>query len=554
MWYEALAMPAFPGNASDADDADRSAAEASIVAALSVYLEPVVAGARVLVVGDVDGELTGRLEELGARSVHRLEAGLDVRDGAFDIGVVPDLNTLDDIAGTLSRLRRVVDARGAVIAMGRARTETREATTDDFPELAPAVLGYAELYDQFALRFEHVAMTGVVPFHGVVFAELGHEDADVGVSVDTRLAEAPPPDVFVVVASREPCPLEPYAIVQVGSLETPRRDLEAEAAFAAMHLKAELLAAQLDEQRARVAAAEARSTDRSHDDARVARIVTERDAAVTRASELEAIAVASQHAIAALERRLHLAEQGTLERDDRIASLHAELDARSASGPDPSEIAALVTRTQRAEAALALHVADLAQIADAHALETAGLEAQLRERAQVIGALEREIMRREQLVRELVASLEEAGDRGNRYVFAEAAPLSVPPVPAPVPAPIPAPIFDHHAAELRDENAKLRKKLDELAMEVARREGELRAQSWKITELENAGRPGTTAPGPQAHNGTRVTELERELAKSREELDALRQALRQEHALVEQLRGGAGQGGGAQGGQLGRGG
>lgn len=509
----------------DTDDSDANALEASLVAALSVYLEPVAEDARVLVVGDVDAELSTRLEELGARSVHRLEAGLEVRDGAFDVAVVPDLNALDDIAGTLSRLRRVVDARGAVIALGRARTEARDVK-DDFPELAPAMLGYAELYDQFALRFEHVAMTGVVPFRGVVFAELGHEESDVGVSVDTRLVDAPPPDVFVVVASREPIPLDPYAIIQVGSQEEPRRDLEAEAAFAAMHLKAELLAAQLDEQRARVTASEMRSSD---DAPRVARIISERDAAVTRASELEAIVLASQQALVLLETKLIAAESGVLDRDDRIAVLHAELEARSAAPrPDPQEIAMLLARAERAEAALALHVADLVQVADAHALETAGLEQQLRERAQVIGALEKEILRREQLVRELVASIEEAGEHGaNGYVFAEASPLSIPPPPPAAP--------DDAVAELREENTKLRKKLDELAMEVARREGELRAQGWKITELENA---GGRLPGAMPANGSKVLELERDLAKSREELSALRQALRQEHALVEQLKAG----------------
>jgi hypothetical protein len=504
----------------DTDESDATAAEASLVAALSVYLEPVAEDARVVVVGDVGAELSTRLEELGARSVHRLEDGLDVRDGAFDLAVVPDINAIEDIAGTLSRLRRVVDARGAVLALGRARTEAREAKDDAFPELAPAMLGYAELYDQFALRFDHVAMTGVVPFRGVVFAELGHEESDVGVSVDTRLVDAPPPDVFVVVASREPVPLEPYAIIQVGSDSEPRRDLEAEAAFAAMHLKAELLAAQLDEQRARVVAAESRAND---DAPRVARLVAEREAFSTRAAELEALVVASQKALAVFEEKLVVAEEAIIEREDRIASLLAEIeDQRSAPRPDPEEIAKLVARAERAEAALALHVADLAQFADAHALETAGLEQQLRERAQVIGALEKEIIRREHLVRELVHSLEEAGG-SNGYVFAEAAPLSIPPPP------------DGSVAELREENARLKKKLDELAMEVARREGELRAQGWKITELENVGARGGLAPA----NGSKVIELERDLAKSREELDALRQALRQEHALVEQLRAGS---------------
>ena len=517
-----------PGSRAERDTVESSVlADASVVAALSVYLEPLASDARVLVVGDVDGEIASRLDELGARSVHAFDPGgddeLDVRDGAFDLAVVPDIGALPDAAAVVSRLRRVVDGRGTVVAMGRARADARaDETLDAFPELAPASLGYAELYDLFAVRFDHVAMTGVVPFRGVVFAELGHEDADVGVSVDTRLAEAPPPSVFVVVASREPCPLEPYAIVQVGSETLPRRDLEAEAAFAAMHLKAELLAAQLDEQRARLAAAEARTTDAAP---RIERIIAERDEAVMRAAELEAVVVATQGAMAALERRLLSAEQGMLERDDRIATLHAELDAETEVAVDPEQLAELVARAERAEAALALNVADLAHVAEAHALETAKLEAQLLERAKVIGALEKELLRREQMVRELVTSLEEAGEAGANGGAAFAAPAPLPAEPSP---------------ELRDENARLRKKLDELAMEVARREGELQARGWRITELENAA-ASTPAKGNGQHHdgdGARAAELERELAKTREELDALRQALRQEHALVEQLRAG----------------
>lgn len=505
------------GSRAERDTVESSVlADASVIAALSVYVEPLADGARVLVVEGGDGELATRVEELGARAVHlydpaRGDGALDVRDAAFDLVVIPDVGALEDPAAVVSKLRRVVDPRGALVAMGRARADADADTAlDAFPELAPASLGYAELYDLFAVRFEHVSMTGVVPFRGVVFAELGHEDSDVGVSVDTRLADAPPPRVFVVVASREPCPLEPYAIVQVGSEILPRRDIEAEAAFAAMHLKAELLAAQLDEQRARVVAAESQAGNVGP---RLERVVAERDAAVVRAAELEAIVVATQQAMAALERRLLVAEQGMLERDDRIAALHAELDARGEGTFDADEVADLVARAERAEAALALHVADLAHVSEAHASETAALEEQLRERARVIGALEKEILRREQLVKELVTSLEEERESGaGAMVFAEP-----PPMPA---APSP---------ELREENARLRKKLDDLAMDVARREGELRAQAWRITELENAG-GGSGA-------SARVTELEREL-------DALRQALKQEHALVERL----------QNGELGRGG
>jgi hypothetical protein len=129
--------------------------------------------------------------------------------------------------------------------------------------------------------------------------------------------------------------------------------------------------------------------------------------------------------------------------------------------------------------------------------------------------MERELGRREHLVRELVASLEDAREGGANGVRFEAAP--------PV------------AYASPDEVARLRRKLDELAFEVARREGELVAQAWRIAELEasgsGAGRgTGEAASAPSGGASPPVAALEAELARVRDELDALRQALTQEHA------------------------
>ena len=519
-------------------------APSSIVAALTVYVEPLVADARVAVLGDGELGLDVRLLELGARTVHlydpdpdrvariadevprgvsarMLRDDFDVRDGAFDLVVIPDVGGLPDAAGAIVRLRRILDPRGAVVAMGRARTAGGGGAL--FPELVPATIEYAELYDLFALQFENVTMTGVLPFNGVVFAELGAGD-DLTVSVDTRLVEPEPPGIFVVVASRDEEPvLDPYAIVQidreadaeedpdavddVGGLPTQLIDalpvavairahedaLEAAAAFAAMQLKAEILAQQLEEHRARLASGE------------------------QRAAELESILSAAQVAIGTLERRLIAAEQGLRERDDRIAALDAELDQRDEAGENalsttylqPADLAHAVARAERAERAEAA----LLLVADAHGAETTGIEAQLRERASVIAGLEKELDRREHLVRELVASLEEARDPSGVPLTFEAAPA----MPSVAP----------------EEAARLRRKLDELALEVARREGELTAQTWRITELENekrrlaakAARPASPAPAAPAPAG-----IDRDLAAARDELDALRQALTQEHA------------------------
>jgi chromosome segregation ATPase len=393
--------------------------------------------------------------------------------------------------------------------MGRAKAAEGSETEEVFEgDLGDATLEYADLYDLFASEFEDVALAGVLPFAGVVFAQLGTEDEAPAVSVDTRHAPGEAPTVFVVVARDgerdEDRALDPYAIVQLPEPSHERAAVSSgidASAAAALQLRIEVLTAQLGESREAVVAGEARSSELS---SRLDRAVTERDAALTRAMEFETILAASRQSLATLERRLLEAERGMLERDDQLATVNAELDARqSVAAADTragEELRERAARVESAEAALALNVADLAHVVEAHAAETAGYEEQLRDRARVIAELEREVVRREQLVKELVASIEELREGAPAVVFEAAVPLTV------VPRRDPA---------LEQEVERLRGKLDELAGEVARREGELTARAWRITELENErARP----------------ELASELARAQNELDALRQALAQEHA------------------------
>jgi hypothetical protein len=131
----------------------------------------------------------------------------------------------------------------------------------------------------------------------------------------------------------------------------------------------------------------------------------------------------------------------------------------------------------------------------------------------VIAELEKELVRRAVLVKELVASLEEAREGASSGpVFEAAAPLSAP-----------TPRRAASEAAPAEDVSRLRRKLDELASEVARREGELTARAWRIQELENAlhrARPeGRRAEG----------EPDAALRKALDEVDALRKALAQEH-------------------------
>lgn len=517
---------------SDAFSGER--APGSLLDALLVYAEPLASGAYAVVVGDAESAVPQLLLDAGARSVHVFDpdtaraasasrsvprgvvvhpftGGLDVRDGAFDVAVIPDLAVLDDPRRTLASLHRAVGSRGAVVAMGRARsTDSGEGQGEEeqpfASEVGPAALDYEELYELFSGEFESVSLAGVVPFRGVVFAQLGLDEEAPAVSVDTRLASGDAPSVFVVVArdvDEDTATLDPYAIVQLPEqapepAAPPGVD---PAAVAALQLRVGVLVAQLDEARESLANADVRTAEIL---TRLDRAVAERDAALTRAMELETILGASRQNVVALEARLVDTEREMLERDEQLA----------AAAQSSADAARLVS----AEAALALHVADLAQVMEGHTIETAGYEEQLRERARVIAELERELGRRETLVKELVASLEESREGGTVVVFEAAAPLSVP---------------VRRDPALEEEVTRLREKLDELAAEVARREGELTARAWRITELENerVRRPDLVTDFERTRDDPDLRDaLERELARAQGEVDALRQALTQEHA------------------------
>ncbi len=278
--------------------------------------------------------------------------------------------------------------------------------------------------------------------------------------------------------------------------------------------------------------------------ARLDRASMERDVALTRAMELEAVLAASQQSLEMLERRVLDAERearASTSASDRelverlvaraehaeaaFAVAQEELASRAESAVTEvdlrvEDLSSIVGRAERAEAELARIADELAHLGDAHGLEAAGYESQLQDRARFVAALEKELLRREQLVKELVASLEaqaEKSDPAGPRVFETSAPLPAPPVPT------------VGAAEL----ATLRAKLDELATEIARRDGELTARGWRITELENererllrqvegqpAERQEAAKPGTLQHAGSATVD----------ELNALRQALAQEHA------------------------
>jgi chromosome segregation ATPase len=212
---------------------------------LSAYIEPLYRGRRVAVLGDATIGLAAELAERGARLVHaydpdparaaealaKLSAGrthqvayavlaadLGVRDGAFDVVVVPDLSIFGDPAEILRQCRRLVSPAGAVVvAVPNARPGGRRLLPESSPSASrgSAPPGYYELYDLVSLQFAKVRMIGQAPFVGYTVADFA-PGSDPEVSVDTSLlTSSEEPEHFIAVASERPVVLEPYTVVEL---------------------------------------------------------------------------------------------------------------------------------------------------------------------------------------------------------------------------------------------------------------------------------------------------------------------------------------------------
>lgn len=430
----------------------------ALARALTVLAEALVAERRIVVVGDSSLGLHELAADLGARMVHvydpkidapaqnrergaRIfplpEGDFDVRDGAFDLAIVPDLTAVPDAAGVLARLRRVVGEEGAVMcAAGNKDSDEGNG------------LDYYELFDLVSLQFESVRMIAAMPFVGVTLAELGQDEVESAVRVDTQLAgDRPAPSAFVALASQSDVALDAYAVIE---LEAPAKTegvaldaahvTEIEAALAQSRLRASYLEAQVDElaqakaARSRAEEESRRALDALEDErARAARLEREIDAlrqASTQAppppaqdiTDIAEQLAQSQIRASALEEGVDLAEKTILAQRDRIAELESALSKHEEQAAPPVE-------------------------AGSSEEEIAALEAKLEERGKRVAELEAEVVRCEKLVRELITRIEGG----------------------------PAIIDDD-----------LQKKLDELALLAARQQSELEARAWKIEELSRA--------------------------------------------------------------------
>jgi archaellum component FlaC len=575
----------------DAQDLPVSPAQA-----LCVYAEPLVSGRRVVVVGDASHGLGERLIQLGARTVHfyhssrnpaptstREVRGLvvrefplgdfDVRDGAFDVAMIPDLGSADEHAGLLARMRRLV-AKGGAALVGAANPAGRAGLSAN--GLRP--LDYYELYDRVALQFSHVRMIAQVPFVGVALADLGLEGALPDVSVDTQLASDPEaPEWFFALASQEEIRLADYAIVQLPNVAVVASRAEADGhaervsiALAQAQLRATLLETQLDDLRTkaqqhvaavekapRIAelemrfgeeAARRRDAEGALKDAetragehylRAERLANEsRELASElqrqgdRASALEGALHGAEVALGALRARAVEAEERVQAREAQLESVLADLEgARQSAAEAEEELTRAESTDTRAEAL----AAEVSLLAEGHVADVAQLEEVLRDRARAVRELDHEVSRRERIIQELLAALEDAKSLPGAEVAEQAAARDT--VLAKGESDARQRELEGRAALLTAANDELRAKLDALAMDIARREGATVESGWRISELEQQivrlegelgertlkiTPPEKPAAAPDPAQADRVVDLQTEL-------DVLRQALAQEH-------------------------
>jgi hypothetical protein len=536
-------------------------------------------GAHTVQVWDPDAERARSASPLGSRAVTVRayeEPDSDLRP--IDLVIISDLGLFEDSSGVVRRARRMVGEEGVAIVAARSAEIARVEGVRAFD--------YYDLFDLLAPEFDSIRMIAQLPFYGIALVELGDEDEAPGVNVDTQLGESGrAPEAFVVVASQRDVRLEPYSIVQLPPPAPPVRDTAADEAAQREVLAREALAREAFAREAfarEAIAREAVARETVQRDAQMARDAvretTARDAAAREAMAREAVAreatrealareSAARDALAQAQLRIDLlasqledlrARQIEGERASAtVSALEETLRARTtqaveleralgARGRELAELSAEVEEVRAAAEAGRIAAAQVAEVAlradraerrvvslehehqeltkggDTQSRELVDLERALRERAQVVRSLEAELARREQMVRDLIGLLDEAG--GSPVVTGERAPQDEA---RRAPRELPAEVAANGV--IAEENARLRAQLDALALDLARREGDAQATAWQVGELERRLAQLQTEKDEEALAPALSSLVDPRLAQALDELDALRTALAQEH-------------------------
>jgi chromosome segregation ATPase/SAM-dependent methyltransferase len=350
--------------------------------------EPLVRGRRVALLGNVLSGLAQELAERGARVAHgydpdpgraaeaatreaaraernhkvvlgALGPDLGVRDGAFDVVIVPDLTLFREPLAELARARRLLAAGGVAIVASPNGEISRSLLPRAAAESAPA--SYYELFDMLMLQWEQVRMLGQAPFVGYALVDFAPE-GEPEVTVDTSLLASPEePEWFVAVASDRAPSVEAFSLVELplgevlAGMRQPTPSDEDRLALAEARARLTLLGAELEALREKARKAERDAEQRGSEVQRLSTRLAEAQAAPPpRAPRPEPdLSKTLQDTSAELERQKERA--GRLARqleDERRDKQRMEAALRNQAPARPSEDDALRAQLAKAEAAL----------------------------------------------------------------------------------------------------------------------------------------------------------------------------------------------------------
>jgi SAM-dependent methyltransferase len=525
---------------------------------LSAFAETIIRGRRVAVLGDATTSLPSRLSERGARLVHVFDpdAGrvavaaatsrdgaqpvatlwaedLGVRDGAFDVVVVPDLSLFEDGEEVIRRVRRLVSQTGVALLASPNPDATKFL-------LPPAqgldrALGYYELFDAVSLQFPEVKMLGQAPFVGYALVDFSEPDPEI--SVDTSLLDEPEvPEWYVAVASDRPVETESFALIEIALAEVGRLALaepitlppirptgpsEEEVALTAAQTRISVLLTENETLREKVG--ELSRTERAFENASLRAAELERDSASlkTRAAEVEALRDEEQKRgdalaadVARLTADLHALQNAAVQVRDNEPTLILDrtlTDARRRISELEAQIAAMDPPTLRSKEMQAQRILTLenqkAALEERERTLTAANKKHELEKAGLVGKHAAAEARARELAEQL-ALLQKSPKPSEEAVAAQET-------------------LRAHALSLEEEVRRVEASLRERGREVARLTRELRQTErvgrellfeLELTKAAGSGGSGGNGGGSLTPGGPSKDDLDGELRSSAERL------------------------------------
>ncbi len=362
--------------------------------ALTVWLEELATGRRVLWVGDAATGATDRIATFAhdlrvldtsgrgrsRRASGHISAyrGLDdlELDADFDLVVVPDAGVFEDLEAAAEALRGTVG--DGVLVFGADAGEE----PDDV---------YSGLLDALEPAYREVRMLAVGAFHGAGIIDLESEGGEVVVDGSLLGEETEPIRRFLALAADEVPAVDPHVLVQVRREPAPRAEATKAAEAHAVEVRA--LRDELERSTSRLEQAQARLVSTEAELAEARSALREADAAAEARSAAEATEATEAPAgdtgadVERLETRLR-------ERGARVRELEAEVERRAVlvrdlaeelreqqrHGEAPTGSADAVARTLDAEAAR-----------DEARFQVDELEARLASRERTLAALQKDL-------------------------------------------------------------------------------------------------------------------------------------------------------------------